>query len=73
MRAWTILKEGRKLENLDQKTTFKINVTEKQAEFDILLEKFHSLVDPVERYIKRLEMTKLKDILSKHEIHVNVP
>ncbi len=61
------------MENLDQKTTFKINVTEKQSEFDILLEKFNSIVDPIERYIKRLEMTKLQEILSKHEIIVNVP
>ncbi|MHA1674319.1 MAG: hypothetical protein ACTSYI_11920 [Promethearchaeota archaeon] len=61
------------MENLDQKTTFKINVTEKQAEFDILLEKFNSIVDPIERYIKRLEMTKLQNLLSKHEIHVSVP
>ncbi|MHA1521274.1 MAG: hypothetical protein ACTSVZ_05385 [Promethearchaeota archaeon] len=61
------------MENYEQKTTFKINVSEKKADFDMLLKKFHSLVDPVERYIKRLEMTELQKILGKYEVEVIVP
>lgn len=55
------------------KTTFKSMIAEKQAEFETLLHKFENLVDPVERYIKRMEMTKLKKWLDQFDVHVDVP
>ncbi|WP_457558775.1 hypothetical protein [Candidatus Harpocratesius sp.] len=58
---------------VSNKTTFKSKIAEKQAEFEGLLRKFENLVDPVERYIKRLEMTKLQKWLEQFDIHVDVP
>ncbi|MHA1776959.1 MAG: hypothetical protein DRO88_13135 [Promethearchaeia archaeon] len=55
------------------KTTFKSMIAEKQAEFEGLLHKFENLVDPVERYIKRMEMAKIKKWLDQFDVHVDIP
>lgn len=56
-----------------EKTTFTSKIQEKEIEFNQLLNKFNSIVDPIERYIKRLEMVKLQEWLLKYDVHVDVP
>ncbi len=52
---------------------FTANIDEKRKEFGILLEKFSNMDDPIERYIKRLEMGEIKEYLSKFDITLEVP
>jgi len=52
---------------------FTANLNEKREEFEILLEKFNNMDDPIERYIKRLEMCEIKEYLSKFDITLEVP
>ena len=52
---------------------FTANLNEKREEFEILLEKFNNLDDPIERYIKRLEMYEIKEYLSKFDIPLEIP
>ena len=48
-------------------TTFTSNVTaaDTRHKFERLLSKFQTLDDPIERYIKRQEMVKIKRILEE--------
>ncbi len=55
------------------KTKFTANINEKREEFQILLEKFNNMDDPIERYMKRQEMFKLKEFLGKYDIILEVP
>jgi hypothetical protein len=57
----------------ENKTKFKSQIDEKNQEFETLLAKFRNMADPVERYIKRLEMKKLKNWLSEYGLEKNVP
>ena len=52
---------------------FTANINEKREEFQKLLEKFNSMDDPIERYMKRQEMCKIKDFLSHFDIILEVP
>ena len=52
---------------------FTANINEKREEFQILLEKFNNMDDPIERYMKRQEMCKIKDFLSQFDINIEVP
>jgi len=52
---------------------FTANLNEKREEFEILLEKFNNMDDPIERYIKRLEMFEIKNYLSKFDITLEIP
>ena len=55
------------------KTKFTANINEKREEFQILLEKFNNMDDPIERYMKRQEMFELKEFLSRYDIILEVP
>ena len=55
------------------KTKFTANINEKREEFQILLEKFNNMDDPIERYMKRQEMCEIKEFLSKFDINLEVP
>jgi len=57
----------------EEKTQFTEKIAEKRAEFDRLYVKFQSLDNPVERYIKRQEMLKVKEFLDLHNVHVEIP
>ena len=52
---------------------FTANINEKREEFQILLDKFNNMDDPIERYIKRQEMCEIKVFLSKYDIILEVP
>ena len=52
---------------------FTANINEKREEFQILLEKFNNMDDPIERYMKRQEMCEIKEFLSKFDINLEVP
>jgi len=52
---------------------FTANLNEKRKEFEILLEKFNNMDDPIERYIKRLEMCEIREYLSKFDITLEIP
>ena len=52
---------------------FTANLNEKREEFEILLEKFNKMDDPIERYMKRQEMGDIKKFLSKYDIILEVP
>ena len=56
-----------------EKTSFTSNIEEKRNEFERLLSKFKNMDDPIERYIKRQEMIKLKNILDESDVHVEIP
>ena len=57
-----------------EKTSFTSNIIEEtRFEFARLLTKFQSMDDPIERYIKRQEMAKLKSILEEFGEHVEIP
>ncbi|MHA1585466.1 MAG: hypothetical protein ACTSWL_09435 [Promethearchaeota archaeon] len=56
-----------------KKTLFTSLITEKRAEFAILLEKFNKMDDPIERYIKRQEMREVQEWLEEYGISVNIP
>ncbi|MHA1613009.1 MAG: hypothetical protein ACTSYU_13210 [Promethearchaeota archaeon] len=56
-----------------EKTSFTSNIEEKRNEFERLLSKFKTMDDPIERYIKRQEMIKLKNILDESDVHVEIP
>lgn len=57
-----------------EKTSFTSNIIEEtRHEFERLLSKFQKMDDPIERYIKRQEMIKLKSILSEFNEHVEIP
>ena len=55
------------------KNKFTTNINEKREEFQKLLKKFNNLDDPIERYMKRLEMCEIKDFLSQFDIILEVP
>ena len=55
------------------KTKFTASINEKRQEFEILLEKFNNMDDPIERYMKRQEMCEIKEFLSKFDITLEVP
>ena len=55
------------------KTKFTANINEKREEFQILIEKFNNMDDPIERYILRQEMSEIKEILSQQDIILEVP
>ena len=52
---------------------FTASINEKREEFQILLEKFNNMDDPIERYMKRQEMRELNDFLNKFDIILEVP
>ncbi|MHA1746456.1 MAG: hypothetical protein ACTSWW_10680 [Promethearchaeota archaeon] len=56
-----------------EKNSFTSNIEEKRNEFERLLSKFKNMDDPIERYIKRQEMIKLKNILDESDVHVEIP
>lgn len=57
-----------------EKTSFTSNIIEEtRQEFECLLSKFQTMDDPIERYIKRQEMIKLKSILDEFGEHVEIP
>ncbi len=51
---------------------FTAQINEKRDEFQVLLEKFKNLDDPIERYIKRQEMHEIKEFLTKHHADSNL-
>lgn len=55
------------------KNKFIANINEKREKFEILLEKFNNMDDPIERYMKRQEMCEIKEYLSKYDIILEVP
>ena len=58
---------------LMSKNKFTANIDEKREEFQNLLEKFNAMDDPIERYMKRQEMSEIKDFLNKFDIILEVP
>ena len=52
---------------------FTANIDEKREEFQNLLEKFNTMDDPIERYMKRQEMSEIKEFLNKFDIILEVP
>ena len=53
--------------------TFTSNLKKTRQEFERLLAKFKTMDDPIERYIKRQEMVKLRSILKDFGEHVDIP
>ncbi|MHA1720374.1 MAG: hypothetical protein ACTSWX_12015 [Promethearchaeota archaeon] len=51
---------------------FTAQINEKRNEFQVLLEKFNNLDDPIERYMKRQEMHEIKEFLTKHHADSNL-
>ena len=58
---------------MSKSNKFTGNINEKREEFQELLDKFNNMDDPIERYIKRLEMSEIKDFLNKYDIILEVP
>ncbi|QEE14237.1 hypothetical protein DSAG12_00048 [Promethearchaeum syntrophicum] len=58
---------------MSKSNKFSANISEKQEEFQKLLEKFNNMDDPIERYMKRQEMCEIKDFLSQFDILIEVP
>lgn len=58
-----------------EKTSFTSkNIEDPHHKFERLLSKFLITVDPIERFIKRQEMIKVKEILEeKYGEHVEIP
>ena len=52
---------------------FTANINEKREEFQILIEKFNNMDDPIERYMKRQEMCEIKEFLSRFDVILEVP
>ncbi len=52
---------------------FTVKISKKQREFDFLLEKFHHEIDPVERYMIRLEMIEIQQFLLENGIRTSIP
>ncbi|UYP45653.1 hypothetical protein NEF87_001938 [Candidatus Lokiarchaeum ossiferum] len=57
----------------EKKTKFTSQIDEKNREFDTLLQKFSAVVDPVDRYIKRLKLQELRSWLSQYGVEKIVP
>ncbi len=58
---------------MSKSNKFTGNINEKREEFQKLLDKFNNMDDPIERYIKRLEMCEIKEFLNKYDIILEVP
>lgn len=50
-----------------------IFIREKREEFSQLEEKFEKMTDPIERYIKRQEMIKIRNQLEPFGVKLNIP
>lgn len=57
----------------EKKTKFTSQIDEKNLEFESLLQKFCTMVDPVDRYIKRLKLQELQTWLSQYGVEKVVP